>query len=382
MKPATIAKFEKAREEKLLRVKDAKDAGRKVVGLYCTYSPRELVMATGAIPVALCGYKQDPLPAAGRDLPANLCPVVKTLYDLAATDTCPYFHFCDVLFAQTTCDGRKKAYELMGRLKPLHVMDLPQLPTTEGALERWRGELVRLKSFLEQHTGVEITDDALWKATRQTNREMGTLKKLFDCNQRKPAPMSGGDLLQVMSATAYSDVDGRGLALVEELIAEIEHDTAGIFQAAPADAPRILLTGVPVGLETGKAVELVEECGGVVVALENCGGYKVVDYVVDEDDPRDVLTLLAEKSLRIPCSVMTPNEERMRLLDRMIDDFSVDGVVDLAWQACHTYNIESFHVAKLVRERRGLPFLHIESDFSPSDRENLRTRIEAFLEIV
>lgn len=382
MRPATMAQFEKAREQKLLWVKDAKDAGRKVVGLYCTYSPRELVMATGAIPVALCGYKQEPLPAAGRDLPANLCPVVKNLYDLAATDTCPYFHFCDAVFAQTTCDGRKKAYELMGRLKPMHIMDLPQLPTTEGALAHWRGELERLKTFLEKQTGVAITDDALWEATRQTNREMAILKKLFDLNRRKPAPMSGRDLLEVMVVTSYSDVHHMGLALAEELIAELKGDTAGVFQGAPQGAPRILLTGVPVGLETGKVVELVEECGGVVVALENCGGYKVVDYVVDEHDPRDILTLLAEKSLRIPCSVMTPNEERLRLLDRMIDDFSVDGVVDLSWQACHTYNIESFQVSKLVRERRGLPFLHIETDFSPSDRENLRTRIEAFLEIV
>jgi benzoyl-CoA reductase/2-hydroxyglutaryl-CoA dehydratase subunit BcrC/BadD/HgdB len=380
--PAALSKIPALREAKLLAVRDAKEAGVPVVGLYCTYSPRELVLAAGGIPVALCGYKQDPLPAASRDLPANLCPVVKTLYDLAATDTCPYFHFCDILFAQTTCDGRKKAYEFMGRLKPLHIMDLPQLPDAPHALSLWRGELERLKQFLETHTGRTITEEALRDAARATNREMRLLKRLFDANRRIPAPLSGRNLLEVMSVTAYSDVRGMGLALAEELLAEIDADTSGKFRGAPASAPRVLLTGVPVGIETGKVIELVEDGGGAVVAMENCGGYKVVDYLADEEDPRDMLTVLAEKYLRIPCSVMSPNTRRLELLGRMARDFAVQGVIDLTWQSCHTYNIESTAVGTFVRETLGLPFLHIETDFSPSDRENLRTRIEAFLEIL
>lgn len=94
--------------------------------MYCLYSPKEIIMAAGAIPVPLCGTRQDPIPTAEKVLPRNLCPLIKSSYGFAATDTCPYFHFSDILIAETTCDGKKKMYELLGQLKPLHLLQLPQ----------------------------------------------------------------------------------------------------------------------------------------------------------------------------------------------------------------------------------------------------------------
>ena len=79
---------------------------------------------------------------------------------------------------------------------------------------------------------------------------------------------------------------------------------------------------------------------------------------------------------------MSPNTGRIELLDRLIAEFSVDGVVDLTWQACHTYNIEAYTIGRFVREQRRLPFLHLETDYSTSDTEQLRVRIEAFLEML
>jgi len=144
----------------------------------------------------------------------------------------------------------------------------------------------------------------------------------------------------------------------------------------------VLLTGTPIGMGSEKVIEIVESLGALVVAMENCGGYKTVDLRIDESDPRDPLLLLAEKYLRIPCSVMSPNGGRLELLDRMIDDFRIDGVIDLTWQACHTYNIESFDVSALVKKKKGLPFIQIETDYSQADRETLRVRLEAFVEMM
>jgi benzoyl-CoA reductase/2-hydroxyglutaryl-CoA dehydratase subunit BcrC/BadD/HgdB len=145
---------------------------------------------------------------------------------------------------------------------------------------------------------------------------------------------------------------------------------------------RILLTGTPVGLGSEKVIALVEERGGLVVTMENCGGYKTLDLMIDEEDPRDKLLLLAERYLKIPCSIMSPNTGRINLLENMIKDFQIDGVIDLTWQACHTYNIESNAVGELVKGKMGLPFLHLETDYSQSDLETLRVRIDAFLEMI
>ena len=145
------------------------------------------------------------------------------------------------------------------------------------------------------------------------------------------------------------------------------------------ETPRILLTGVPVGLGSDKVVRLIERAGGNVVCFETCGGYRSVLTIDEQKDP---LRAIAEKYLATPCSVMSPNPGRYKLLAEMIGDFSVDGVVDLTWQACHTYNVESYSIGKFVEEKFHLPFLHLETDYSESDTEQLRVRIEAFLEMV
>jgi benzoyl-CoA reductase/2-hydroxyglutaryl-CoA dehydratase subunit BcrC/BadD/HgdB len=115
------------------------------------------------------------------------------------------------------------------------------------------------------------------------------------------------------------------------------------------------------------------------VAFENCSGYKQA-FQVDEDQPP--MEALAKQYLSTPCSVMSPNEGRFDLLSEMIDDFSVDGVIDLTWQACHTYNIEAYSVDEMVTEKKGLPTLHLETDYAESDTEQLRVRIEAYLEML
>ncbi len=113
---------------------------------------------------------------------------------------------------------------------------------------------------------------------------------------------------------------------------------------------------------------------------------EVTSLVAKGENPNEIARGLhiavVKRALSIPCSVMSPNPGRMEMLKEMIRDFLIDGVVDLTWQACHTYNIESFHVQKLVQDSFGLPFLHLETDYSESDTEQLRVRIEAFLEMI
>ena len=148
----------------------------------------------------------------------------------------------------------------------------------------------------------------------------------------------------------------------------------------PGYKPRVLLTGCPVGLGTEKVIRLVDEVGGTVVAMENCSGYKTLE-LQSSNEYDDPIVALAHKYLSIPCSCMSPNTYRMELLERMVVDFQVDAVIDLTWQACHTYNVEAYQVGKLIKSK-GIPYLHLESDYSNSDLESLKVRIEALLEMV
>jgi benzoyl-CoA reductase/2-hydroxyglutaryl-CoA dehydratase subunit BcrC/BadD/HgdB len=170
------------------------------------------------------------------------------------------------------------------------------------------------------------------------------------------------------------------LDLLQVFIAEMEAIAADGFSPFEPDAPRVLLTGCPIGKGSEKVLRIIEECGGAVVCIENCTGVKGLDLLVDEEE-KDPFLALARRYLQIPCSCITPNTGRPALLDRLISEYRIDGVVDLTWHCCHTYNIESRVVGDFVEKGRCLPFLHVETDYSNSDLEQLRTRIEAFLEM-
>jgi len=373
-----LDKLQTSAEKNLLAIDQAKADGRKVIGFYCLYSPTEIAVAADAIPLPLCGTRNDPIEKAEEILPRNLCPLIKSSFGFAASGSCPYFESSDLIVADTTCDGKKKMFELLSAYRPVHVLQLPQNNNTEAALSFWIEEVKRFRLLVEKETDRPITDDQIRDAIKLKNRERRTLKALMDLARQKPSPVSGMELLEIMFKTGFFADTEEGIRQIEEIIEAIK--TRSQTEPGPFDdsASRILLTGVPVGLGSDKVVRILEESGASVVCFENCSGYKKVFQVDETEDP---ITALAKQYLEIPCSVMSPNNRRQELLLEMINGFKVDRVVDLTWQACHTYNIESQNIEAFIKERFNVPFLHLETDYSLSDTEQLRTRIDAFLEL-
>ena len=123
--PEVFEQFASQRKESFLKVKEIKEQGIPVVGVYCTYFPQEIVMAMGATTVGLCSTSDETIPEAERDLPKNLCPLIKSSYGFAKTQKCPFFYFSDLVVGETTCDGKKKMYEYLSEYKPVYVMELP-----------------------------------------------------------------------------------------------------------------------------------------------------------------------------------------------------------------------------------------------------------------
>jgi benzoyl-CoA reductase/2-hydroxyglutaryl-CoA dehydratase subunit BcrC/BadD/HgdB len=336
-------------------------------------------VAADAIPLPLCGTRNDPIATAEEILPRNLCPLIKSSFGFALTGTCPFFRLSDFIVGDTTCDGKKKMYELLTRYKPTYVLQLPQNQDSDTALALWRTELDRFKRIIEEQTGVTITQRRLQNAIALMNRLRRARKDLMDVNQADPAPLSGSRLLEIMSKIGFFADKQNGIMLMEKFTAEAREGRPGDGTCRGGGQKRILLTGVPIGLGSEKVVKLVEQSGADVVAFENCSGYKQAFNVDEEKNPMDAL---AEQYLSTSCSVMSPNTGRLDLLKQMIPAFSVDGVIDLTWQACHTYNIEAFQVSEMIQEHYGFPTLHLETDYSESDTEQLRVRIEAYLEML
>ena len=134
--PRTFEEFNEQRKASFIRVKDFKQAGNRIVGYLCSYTPLEIIDAAGASSVALCGTSDEVIPEAERVLPANLCPLVKSTYGFAYSQKCPFTYFSDMIIGETTCDGKKKMFELLGELKPVHVLHLPRARLRARGLAR------------------------------------------------------------------------------------------------------------------------------------------------------------------------------------------------------------------------------------------------------
>lgn len=376
--PDVFEEFAEQRKNSFLAVKEAKEKGIPVVGSYCTYFPKELPMAIGAAAVSLCSMSGETIEVAEQDLPKNLCPLIKASYGFAKTDKCPYFYFSDLIVGETTCDGKKKMYELMSQFKDVYVMQLPQSQDERGR-KFWRESCLELKRKLEEKFGTVITDEAVRQAVHTENGVRRALQRFYGVMKHDPAPITGLELFRVLYGSTFK-LDRSGLA--DELNALTDKIEAEYAAGKRLDKkPRILITGCPMGGATEKVIEAIENNGGVVVTYENCSGAKAIAREVKEDTD-DIYGAIADRYLGIGCSVMMPNNNRFKLLDEMIDEYKVDGVVEMVLQACHTYSVESKSVRRFVTHDKEIPYIYIETDYSKTDVGQLNTRLAAFVEML
>ena len=378
------SKFENFTENKkmgFLKMKQLKESGKKVAGVFCTYTPLELVYAADMIPVSLCATTEDSIKYSEADLPKNLCPLIRSSYGFAVSDTCPYFYFSDIIIGETTCDGKKKMYELMSDFKNVHIMQLPQNNTDPLSLKLWINEIYKLKRVLEENFDVEITDDKLKKAIKDGNEERKNLRKFFELGKLNPSPLSGVTMSSTQDSFGFNFNRKEKNEMIVKKTQEIYEIWEKEFKNKKERKPRILITGCPVGGVREKILTTIEKAGADIVAYENCSGVREKLTLIDETIENPI-EAIAKKYLNISCSVMSPNRKRFEDLDMLIDEYQIDAVIEIVLQACHTFAIESTKVKKFVTEKKHKPYIYIESDYSMNDIGQISTRIEAFLEMI
>ncbi len=373
-----ITEIHGLRIEELL---EAKKGGRKVIGTFCLYVPEEIILAAGGVCVGLCAGADIGTSQAEQVLPRNTCALIKSFVGYKLARLCPYVEACDLVIGETTCDGKKKAYEIFNDLKPTFVMELPQTKST-AARALWRSEIDRLTAKIEEVTGKEITADSLRGAVNLVNAKRKALHRLSALRRAKPSPISGRDALLVNQIQFYDD-PVRFTEKINSLCDELEERVKGAIGVTPADAPRILVSGCPMAAPNWKVPFIIEKNGAVIVAEESCVGERGIRNLVDEEGStrEEILDRIADRYIQIDCACFTPNAERLDHVLEMARDYGVDGVVHYAIQFCTPYAIEAHKVAKAL-EGEDIPLLKIETDYSVEDVAQLETRVEAFLEML
>ncbi|MBS4022866.1 MAG: 2-hydroxyacyl-CoA dehydratase [Dethiobacter sp.] len=366
---------------RIAEIVEHKNQGGKLVGSYCVFIPEDLVLAAGAIHVGLCAGSDFPVQDAEKVLPRNTCPLIKSSFGYKLIKACPYTEASDLLVGETTCDGKKKMFEVLADYHPTYVIEVPQKKNTRNQ-GVFAAELTDFKVQLEQTTGNQISQESLQEATAKVENKFKALQRLFSLRQADPAPISGLDVLTITQIGFQDDVERFALR-VNELCDELDDRVRDGIGVAPKGAPRVLISGSPMSLPNWRLHTMLEKAGAVVVCEESCIGTRLFSYLSEPegDSLEEQLKAIARRHMSINCACFTPNHGRVEDVIRLAKEYKADGVIHYTLQFCHTFNNEGVKMEKALAEA-GIPLLRVEADYSSDDSGQLKTRIEAFLELL
>jgi len=368
-----------------LRIKelmDEKAANRKVIGSFCVFVPEEIVLAADATLVGLCSGADFVVEEVENYLPRNTCALIKSAFGFKLGKVCPYLEAADMIVGENTCDGKKKAYETLKNLAPnLYVMDLPQVKSIEGR-SLLKAEYWRFKDAVEKLTGIKIDTQRLLKGIEIVNNKRKSIHRLSALRKADPAPVSGLDALLANQVFFY-DNPVRFTESVNSICDELEkriQNRKGVF---PEKTPRILISGCPMAVPNWKLPWIIETSGAVIVGEESCTGERGTHNLTDNtgNTVEELMEAVIDRYFKIDCAIFTPNPDRLDHIVEMAGDYKANGVILYGLQFCQPYLMESMSVEKALEERN-IPALRIDTDYSMEDIGQLKTRVEAFIELI
>jgi benzoyl-CoA reductase/2-hydroxyglutaryl-CoA dehydratase subunit BcrC/BadD/HgdB len=351
-----------------------KAGGGKIVGYFCSALPEEMISAAGMFPFRLRATGSTETDLSDSFLSSLNCTFPRHAFNMALKGD---YDFIDALVMFNSCDHIRRVYDhWIRQLKTpfVRILSLPR-KAEPAQVEFFRGELAGLREGLQDHFGVEITDAGLREAIRLHNETRGLLRDLYALRKGKNPPITGAETLAVtVSSTAMPQE--RYNALLRELLEDIEQaERVSDYRA------RLMLLGGE--LDNPDYVKAIEDQGALVVADSLCFGSRLLWKDVNED-AEDPLLALAQYYVadRPACARMfTEYEGRSRYIREMIDQFDVEGAVFERLKFCEVWGFEQFSLTNDF-EKWNIPLLCMEREYPMSAVGQLKTRVQAFLEML
>lgn len=382
--PQAFTPFMEALEKVHVEFERILPTEKKVIGTYCMMVPQELIYAAGAENVKLCSGSFTGF-SIGEDItPRDACPLVKAVAGMQEIGKLTPYADCDLMVVPITCDCKKKLASMLSETTSVHVMQVPSIRQSDELLELYVEELYRFIPELEKITGNQITFDSLMDGVHAVGAaqiEMSRFVKLRRTS--KHMLIRGTHAMAVMNALSIMPIDEWTMAL-KTLNDELEERLQQEFTITRKKLPRFLLTGSPVAFPNIKIPLLIEETGGAFVADETCMGERFLyDPLAVWDESFDgYMRAMATRSIR-PCTCPTflDSSTRIYRLKQMIKDYQVEGVVYHVLRGCLVYDFE-YQLIEEEMGKLGIPIIRVETDYNEEDIEQLRIRIEAFVELI
>lgn len=363
--------------QRINELKDFKSKGGKIIGLFCNFVPEEIVYALGAIPVRLCSGSYPTITASEEVLSRDICPLVKSSFGLKIMKL-SYIEICDTVVMPTSCDAKKKCSKFLNDYVPTLILDLPQSKDFDKNLSTWLKEIKILKDSLENFTKKKATKDSLKNAINLLHKRTELFRKFYETRKNNPYCINGRDSLLVIQSSFYDDIN-RWMENFEKLIKELEAKPKN-----EKDSIKLLITGAPIIWPNWKLLTVIEQTGATIVGDTLCTGTERLfnPVEVDEWTYDGMLRALSVKYL-FPsiCPCFIDNSEHIDRIMELTEDFKTDGVVYHTLRLCQQVDMEYNHISAVLKQKN-IPLINITTDYSLEDEEQIKTRIEAFLEML
>src|SRR3990170_531957 len=366
----------------------AKQSGKKIIGYFCAFAPIELILAADAIPVRVNSGWYDASKIGDRVVPVEVCPMVRSTIGAKMISLSPFLEMSDALISVLTCDGMTKLSEILGDFKPVWTMPLPRVKDSDQSLRFWNEEIRSAKDNLEKLTGTKIDKKRLRGSIELVQKATKVFRRLQELRKGPPVIM-GRDAMLVNQAFMWDDIT-RWTEKTATLCDELDMRVQQKNWACPPDTPRVLVTGTPmIWPDDWKLPSLVEEASpqGVLVADELCSSDRLLNDPVgiDEWSIDDMLHGISERYLMAstcPCFTSSDgNEDRINWLLNKVKEWKVNGVIYYVVRGCMLYAMEYTRVKKVL-DRLNVPVYYLDTEYTREDIGQMKTRVEAFLEML
>ena len=368
--------------ERIAEINRLRSQKKPAVGTFCIFVPEEIIVGAGGACYGLCGGSPATIPDAESELPRNICPLIKSAHGFKLQRTCAYTQSSDFIYGETTCEAKKKTWEILNKHHPVHVMNIPHMKR-EKDLKMWSEEIREFKEHIEEVIGKKLTLEEMKNGTKIINEKRDALQRLDALRGMNPdvIPISGKDGLFI-TQMGFLDDPVRYTQKVNQLCDELDERVKNKISVFEKDTPRLMVLGTPFAPPNWKLHTAVESTGGAIINEESCIGHRYYKDNVDLENVENEETFierLMQRYSKVDCACFTPNTPRIDKILKMYKDRQADGMIYYTLSFCHTYNVEA-HLVTQALEKEGIPCLVIESDYSAEDIGQIKTRVEAFLE--
>jgi benzoyl-CoA reductase subunit C len=363
------------------RARELKKQGRQIMGYLCAFTPVEIIAAAGFVPFRIKGDVNEPITKADTEMETIVCPLVRSCFDMALKGK---YEFLEGIVIPHACDSISRTYDVWKYTLDLpysHLINMPH-STDEPSFNFYKALLETFRASLSKFAGKELSDQSLNQAINLYNQNRAKVRELYELRKTSPPLISGAEVSKLLIAAVSIPVEEAN-QLIDSVIKEVKQR-----KSVPAAKPaRIMVVGAQV--DDVAFIDLIEDSGSWVVADDLCPGAR--EFFADVDVTADPVDGIAERYLRkIKCGRTFVErkgdyegylEERFGHIGRFIKDFKVDGVVLYIYKYCDPYGFDVPEMKSYI-ESVGAPVLYLEDEYSMSTIGRLRTRIQAFLELL